>query len=216
MRSALFCLPARETFAVWRISFSSTTLRALREASMVVVSKRGCVQPEVAGDGGSFCHVMYCLGVACWWVEEEVCEWTTRIWPIIAMDTVGQLFSGSYHNYRTHKHTKHIIELANNNFLAEQYNFYPQHQQHPHQHSHPPSRHSSPHPSPTHTPIPHSPHLFIQPPATDIHQHEHREPDPVDQIQDDPPLDEEPLYVNAKHTSASSSSSTELYLFLPR
>ena len=114
------------------------------------------------------------------------------------MDTVGQLFSGSYHNYRTHKHTKHIIELANNNFLAEQYNFYPQHQQHPHQHSHPPSRHSSPHPSPTHTPIPHSPHLFIQPPATDIHQHEHREPDPVDQIQDDPPLDEEPLYVNAK------------------
>lgn len=125
------------------------------------------------------------------------CEWTTRIWPIIAMDTVGQLFSAaSYHSYRTHRRENISCQLLTS-LSAEPYSFYQQHQQHP---SHPPSTHSSPHPSPAHSPLPPSPHLFIQhPPPADIQQHDHREPDPpVDQIQDDLPLDEEPLYVNAK------------------
>ncbi|CCM06368.1 uncharacterized protein FIBRA_08626 [Fibroporia radiculosa] len=96
------------------------------------------------------------------------------------MDPVDQLFNPNpYHPYPHHQH--HL------------YNFYPP----PH-----PSRQPSPRPSPSSTPIPHSPHnLFLshQLPPTDATPHDHREPDPsVDQIQDDPPLDEEPLYVNAK------------------
>lgn len=61
-----------------------------------------------------------------------------------------------------------------------------------------PSRQSSPAPSSIPTTSSHG--LFLQQstvPDSSSTQEQHAEP-PVDQIQDDPPIDEEPLYVNAK------------------
>lgn len=80
------------------------------------------------------------------------------------------------------------------------YNFYPPPTQQQQQQQPPPhqSRQASPHQSPASTPLPAASHgIFLQSP--DPHARDQREPEPhVDQIQDDPPLDEEPLYVNAK------------------
>ncbi|OSX66176.1 hypothetical protein POSPLADRAFT_1043657 [Postia placenta MAD-698-R-SB12] len=81
------------------------------------------------------------------------------------------------------------------------YNFYPQ-PHHPAQHPHPaqphhpahPSRQPSPQPSPLSTPVSQSAahNLFLHHPEP---QHRDHDP-PVDQIQDDAPLDEEPLYMD--------------------
>ncbi|EMD37463.1 hypothetical protein CERSUDRAFT_114103 [Gelatoporia subvermispora B] len=133
------------------------------------------------------------------------------------MDNVDHLFNPpSYHPYQ---HTSHPAThpQAHQQPTHQQthahphvglYTFYPpgpaqQQQQQQQQRTHL-SRQPSPQqqPSPAPTPIPQSPHnLFLQPPQDHAppHLHHHHEPDrPVDQIQDDVPMDEEPLYVNAK------------------
>ncbi|KAI0342061.1 hypothetical protein BDW22DRAFT_1345805 [Trametopsis cervina] len=108
------------------------------------------------------------------------------------MENVDQLFNASsYHHSYPHPQP-HL------------YQFFPAQQ---HQSQHALSRQPSPHPSPAPASIPASPHgLYLQQQHSQQHlAHEsvnaqdQREPDPpVDQIQDDAPLDEEPLYVNAK------------------
>jgi hypothetical protein len=88
------------------------------------------------------------------------------------------------------------------------YQFFPPQQQPQHALSRQPS--PRPHPSPAPASIPASPHpLFVQQQQqqqqsqlareTTVSNQDHRDPEvPVDQIQEDAPIDEEPLYVNAK------------------
>ncbi|GBE81248.1 predicted protein [Sparassis crispa] len=96
------------------------------------------------------------------------------------MDPVDHLFhpGPAYPSYRQSFPQKTNISPHADPRPAHQpvYNFYPHR------------------PSPPHSPAPVP--LFHQQPPQDSHQ---RDPDqPVDQIHDDPPIDEEPLYVNAK------------------
>ncbi|OCH93130.1 hypothetical protein OBBRIDRAFT_725502, partial [Obba rivulosa] len=134
------------------------------------------------------------------------------------MDNVDHLFNpSSYHPYRQ------LAVLCVRSSLLTLFTEHtpqphPHPQSHAHQHPHvglytfyPPgplqqqrqhlSRQPSPQqPSPAPTPIPHSPHsLFLHQSQQDHLAQHHHEPDrPIDQIQDDAPMDEEPLYVNAK------------------